>query len=81
MTPTPVQLYCKMNLGILMYSYYHEAVTLIELDRFINIYLHINLRCTVAPKGQTVLKYTKNMIFIKKENPLESIGTAFLNIH
>ena len=35
----------------------------------------------IAPKGQTVLKYTKNMIYIKGENPPESIGTSFLKIH
>ena len=28
-----------------------------------------------------MLKYTKNMIYIKGENPLESIGTSFLKIH
>ena len=31
-------------------------------------------------RGQTVLKYTKNMIYIKWENHLESIGTSFVNV-
>ena len=31
----------------------------------------------LAPKGQTVLKYTKNIINIKVKDHPESIGTSF----
>ena len=34
----------------------------------------------LAPKGQTLLKYTKIWSILKEKNP-ESIGTSFLKVH